>query len=136
MSQALLLIVNLLNLLLRNVAKHKDCPDGLCATALASSVDLASQLQAPNLSFGVFDLFRFLRCFPMDRIAAVGRRIVAVLNGCDKCPDGECTLMDILGCLDLKEVIAIVMEILSIIRDSQVCDGGDSREITLGEAVS
>jgi hypothetical protein len=136
MSQALLLVVSLLNLLLRNISKHKDCPDGLCVPALAASEKLTSQLQVPNLSFGVFDLLRFLRCFPMDRVMAVGKRIVAVFNGCDKCPDGECSFMDILGCVDLKEVIAIVTEILEIIRDSQVCDGGDSREITLGEAVS
>jgi hypothetical protein len=136
MSQALLLLIQLLNLFLRKAAIHKDCPDGACVAPLATAAVLSTQLQAPNVSFGIFDLFRFLRCFPMDRVLAVGKRIVAVFQGCGKCPDGECDFMDILSCIDLKEAIAIVTEIFAIIKDSQVCDDSSSNEITLGEAVS
>lgn len=136
MSQALLLLVKLLTLFLQTVSKHKDCPDGVCAAPLETAEQLSSQLQSPSVAFGIFDIFRFLRCFPMDRVLAVGKRIVALFGDCDKCPDGECSLFDLLGCIDLREAVAIVKEVLDIIRDSQVCDGDNDQEITLGEAVS
>lgn len=134
MSPALLLILKLLKIFLNTVAAHEDCPDGLCVAPLASAEKLETQLQSPKLSVGVFDIFRFLRCFPMDRVLAVGKRVIAVLNGCGKCPDGECNIMDILSCVDLKEVVSIVTEIVDIIRDSQICDGDDKSEITVGQA--
>jgi hypothetical protein len=136
MSQAILLIVQLLTLLLRTVAAHEDCPDGACRAPLDAAEELSVQLKSPAVTVGIFDLFRFLRCFPMDRVLAVGKRIVALFGNCDKCPDGECSFSDILKCLDLQEVISIVKEVIDIIRDSQICDGNSRNEITLGEAVS
>jgi hypothetical protein len=136
MANMLVLLVKLLNLFLKSVSKHKDCPDGICEAPLSLAVSLESQLKSPNVSFGIFDLLSFLRCFPMDRVVAVGKRIVAVLKGCNSCPDGDCGFLDILGCLDLKEVVSICTEILAIIRDSQICKGDGGTEITLGQAVS
>jgi hypothetical protein len=137
MSPALLLIIKILKIFLNTVAKHEDCPDGLCVAPLAKAGVIESQLQTAKVAFGIFDIFSFLRCFPMDRVLAVGKRIVAVFRDCDKCPDGECNFFDLLSCVDLTEVVAIVTEIMDIISDSKMCDGGNGKsEITLGEAVS
>lgn len=136
MSNMLVLLVKMISLFLKSASKHKDCPDGVCDEPLALAASLESQLKSPNVSFGIMDLFGFLRCFPMDRVMAVGKRIVAVMQGCNRCPDGDCSFLDILSCVDLKEVVSICMEILAIIKDSQICKGDDDTEITLGQAVA
>ena len=133
MSNVLLLIVQLVSLFLRNVRKHDDCPDGICEEPLAVAAVLSGQLQSPSVSFGFFDMFRLLRCVPMDRVLAVGRRIFALFRDCERCPDGDCDFLDILGCFDLEEAVDIAKEILAIIQDSRICDG-DGQEITLGQA--
>lgn len=136
MSNVLVFLVKMLNLLLKSASNHKDCPDGICAEPLALSASLETQLKSPNVSFGIFDLLSFLRCFPMDRVMAVAKRIAAVVKGCNRCPDGDCSFVDLLGCLDLKEVVSICMEVLAIIRDSQICKGDGGTEITLGQAAA
>jgi hypothetical protein len=136
MPNVWLVVIQLVMLFLRNVKDHENCPDGVCDEALAEGATLKTQLQSPGVSFGIFDMFRFLRCFPMDRVFAVMKRVVDLLKGCQQCPDGDCSLFDILSCLDLKEAVAIAQEILAIIRDSQVCDGDGGNEITLGQAAS
>jgi hypothetical protein len=130
-----LVVIQLVMLFLRNAKSHENCPDGVCEEALAEGEALKAQVQSPNVSFGLFDTIRFLRCFPMDRVFAVFKRVVALLKGCQQCPAGECSFFDILSCLDLKEAVAIAQEVLAIIRDSRVCDSGRN-EITLGEAAS
>lgn len=132
----LLMLVKLLEAFLNTAKWHDDCPDGICDEPIALANTLESALNKPSVSFGVFDIFHFLRCFPVKRIVEVGKRIVALLEGCKKCPNGPCGFMEILGCIDLKEAVSIVKEILDIIRDSQVCINGEGDEITLGEAVS
>lgn len=136
MSNMLVLLVQMISLFLRTTKKHENCPDGICDEPLALAASLETQLKSPKLSFGVLDLIGFLRCFPMDRVVAVGKRILAVFQGCDRCADGECSFFDILRCVDLKEVVSICQEILAIIRDSQICEGEDGAEITLGQASS
>lgn len=133
MSNALLLIVQLVSLLLRNVEKHDDCPDGLCSEPLSEAAAIKAQMKSPWLTFGVWDFLTFVQCVPMSRVMAVGKRIADVIKGCGQCPDGECSIFDILGCLDLKEVVSIAEEVLAIIRDSTICDDGDQK-ITLGQA--
>lgn len=128
-----MLVVQLVILFLRNVKEHENCPDGVCDDALLSANELKADLKTENVSFGVFDMIRFLRCFPMDRVFATFKRIVALFQDCDTCPDGECSFWDLLSCLDLQEAVAIAQEILAIIRDSRICDGANG-EITLGEA--
>jgi hypothetical protein len=136
MSNVLLLIINMINLFLRSVQSHEDCPDGICEEPLATAGTLETQLRSPNVNvgIGVFDLVRLMRCIPMDRVAAVAKRIAGLFKECDRCPDGECSFFDILGCLDLGEAVDIVKEVLSIIQDSYICDGEGSDEITLGQA--
>lgn len=135
MSNVLLLIVQLVSLFLRNAKDHDDCPDGICEEPLGVASTLKMQLQNPSVGFGFFDVFRLLRCIPMDRVLAVGKRIVDLFKGCDRCPDGDCSFFDILGCLDLEEAVAIAKEVLAIIQDSRLCDG-EGQEITLGQASS
>ncbi len=135
MSQTfLLMLVKLLEVFLSTVKRHDDCPDGICDEPMALAVSLESGLNKPNLAFGILDIFGFLRCFPMKRVMEVGKRIVALLDGCKKCPEGGCSFMDMLSCIDLEEAVAIVKEILDIVRDSQVCVDDEGFEITLGEA--
>lgn len=133
MSTVLLLIVQLVSLFLRTAKSHDKCPDGICDEPLKTAATLKAQLNAPNVSFSVFDLFGLLRCFPTDRVFAVVQRCFNLLKDCDRCPDGDCSFLDILSCIDIQEAIAIGKEILDIVRDSQVCDGEDGA-ITLGEA--
>lgn len=133
MSNMLLLIVQIVMLFLRNVKDHEKCPDGVCDEPMDLGRSLSAQLISPNVSIGPFTIFRFLRCFPMDRVLQVVKRIMALLDGCDRCPDGDCTMWDILSCIDIKEAVDIAKEILEIIKDSQICEG-DGKEITLGEA--
>lgn len=135
MSQKLLLmLVKLLEVFLTSVKRHDDCPDGICDEPLKLAAKLESGLSTPNLAFSVFDIFSFMRCFPMKRVMDVGKRIVALLEGCKKCPEGGCSFMDILSCINLEEAVAIVKEILDIIRDSHVCVDDEGYEITLGQA--
>jgi hypothetical protein len=134
MSNFLLFVVKLLGVFLNSVKRHDDCPDGICDAPLALADKLETGLRAPSLSFGVLDIFSFMRCFPMKRVVEVGKRIVALIQGCDKCPDGGCSFMDILSCINLEEAVSIVKEILDIIRDSQVCVDDEGFEITLGQA--
>lgn len=133
MANVLLLVVQLVSLFLRNVRKHDDCPDGICEEPLAMAAVLSGQLQSPSVSFGFFDFYRIVRCVPMGRVLAVGKRIIELFRSCDHCPDGDCDFLHILGCLDLDEAVDIAKEILAIVRDSQICDG-DGQEITLGQA--
>lgn len=133
MANMWIMVVQLVILFLRNVKEHENCPDGVCDDALMSANELKADLKTENVTFGVFDLIRFLRCFPMDRVVDVFKRVVGLFQDCDKCPDGECSFWDLLSCFDLQEAVAIAQEILAIIRDSQICDG-DGSEITLGEA--
>ena len=135
MSNLMLLVVQMVAVFLRTVRRHDDCPDGICDQPLLAAASLESQLRSPNVGFGVLDIFGFLRCFPMARVVAVGKRILALLQDCKKCPDGECSFFDILSCLNLEEAVSIAKEILDIIRDSQVCVDDDGFGITLGEAV-
>lgn len=128
-----MLIVQVVVLFLQNLKKNENCPDGVCDEGLALGESLRSQLKSENVGFGLFDMVRFLRCFPMDRVFGVVKRVVALLQGCNHCPDGDCTFWDLLGCLDLKEAAAIAQEILAIIRDSRICEDGRG-EITLGQA--
>lgn len=134
MSNVWMLVIQLVALFLRNAKNHENCPDGICEEPLQEAATLRAQIQRPSVSFGFFDIFKFLRCFPMDRVLAVGKRIVALFQNCDRCPDGDCSFFDILSCLDLKEAVDIAKEILDIIRDSQICDGEGDQEITLGQA--
>ena len=137
MTNFLLLIVQIVSLFLKTARKHDDCPDGICEEPLATATTLTVQLQNPKVSLGFFDLFRLLRCVPMDRVVAVGKRIFALFRECDRCPDGDCNFFDILRCIDLAEAVDIAKEVLAIIRDSQICDDDSSDdEITLGEAVA
>lgn len=134
MQSVFLLIVNLVLILLRYLRECDNCPDGVCDEPIAQAEQLKADLSKPNVSVGLFDLLRFLRCFPMDRVVAVGKRIVALVRDCQRCPDGECTFFDILSCLDLNELVEIVKEIISIIQDSTICDDSSNGEITLGQA--
>lgn len=134
MSNVILLIVQLVSLFLRNARQHHACPDGVCDEPLATAATLKAQLKSPKVGFGFFDFFKLVRCVPVDRVLAVGKRLVELFKGCGKCPDGDCSFFDILGCLDLEEAVAIGKEILDIIRDSKLCDGDESDEITLGQA--
>jgi len=135
MSNVLLLIVQLVMWFLNNVKSHEKCPNGVCEEALAVGATLRTELQSPNVSFGIFDMLRLLRCFPMDRVFAVAKRVIDLFKNCDRCPDGDCSFMEILSCIDLTEAVAIAKEILSIILSSRICDSGKF-EITLGQATS
>ena len=134
MSNALVLIVTVLMQLLRLVQSRQDCPDGVCDEPLTAAESLRAELKTPSLTFGVWDFMKLVRCFPMDRVIAVVKRIGSLLKGCDRCPDGDCSFLDVIGCLDLTELVAIVREVISIIEDATICDGDDG-EITLGQAV-
>lgn len=134
MANVMLFVVQIVMLFLRNAKDHENCPDGVCDEPMALGNTLITQLNSPNVSFSPFSIFSFLRCFPMDRALQVGKRITALLSGCDRCPDGDCSFFDILSCIDLKEAVDIAKEILDIIKDSQICEG-DGQEITLGEAL-
>ena len=138
MSNVLLLIVNLISLFLKSVQTHEDCPDGICEEPLAVATTMDGQLRSAkvNVGFPMFDLIRMFRCVPMDRVVAVGKRIAAMFRDCDRCPDGECSFFDILGCLDLSEAVDIVKEVLAIIQDSRICEDDESQEITLGAAAT
>lgn len=133
MSNVMLLIVQLVMLFLRSVKQHEDCPDGVCDEPMALGSTLVTQLGSPKVSISPFTIFKFLRCFPMDRVLQVAKRIMALLDGCGRCPDGDCTMWDILSCIDIKEAVDIAKEVFDIIKDSQICEG-DGNEITLGEA--
>lgn len=137
MSNFLLLIVQIVSLFLREVRKHDDCPDGICEEPLQLAASLKAQLTNPRVSFGFLDIYRFLRCVPMDRVLAVGKRLFNLFKDCDRCPDGDCDWFHILRCVDLQEAVDIAKEVLDIIRDSRFCDDDSSDgEITLGEAVA
>ena len=134
MSNALLWIVQIVSLFLRNARDRNDCPDGICDEPLATAEVLTSQLKEPTVDVGLFGIIRFLRCFPMDRVWDVVGRIKAMLEGCDRCPDGDCSFFDLISCIDIEEAVAIAKEVLSIIADSKFCiDGEGNDEITLGE---
>lgn len=136
MNNFLLLIVRIVSLFLETVRKHDDCPDGICDEPIATAATLTAQLRSPKVSFGVFDLYRFFKCIPMDRVYAVGKRIFNLFKGCEKCPDDGCSFFDLLGCFDLTEAVSIAKEILAIISESRMCDGDDGGEITLGQATA
>lgn len=146
MSNGLLLIVQLIATLLRNLKDQDDCPDGLCDEPLAKAEELAAKLGKPTttvslpvevstVGFGFFDLFKLAQCVPVERIFAVVAEVRAILAECDRCPDGECSFLDLLTCVDLDRVVGVVKEILSIVEDSRICIDGDN-EITLGEAAA
>lgn len=136
MGNVILIVIQLVSLFLRNVKEHKHCPDGICEAPLQAAATLRSQVQSPRVGFGIWDIMKFLRCFPMDRVFDVIKRVGALFRDCDKCPDGDCSFLDILSCLDLKEAVDIAKEVLDIIKDSQICDGDGNEEITLGQATS
>jgi len=138
MSPVFLLIVQLCMAFLRNVKGRSDCPDGVCDEALESGELLTAQLESlpPTVGVGIFDIFRFMRAFPMDRVFAVGKRIMALLSTFTPAPGGQFNFADFISKIDLKEAVSIIQEILSILGASKIVNGGGNREITLGEAVS
>ena len=133
MSNFLLLMVQLVSVFLKTVRKHDDCPDGICDAPLADAAVLTAKLSSPKVSMGFLDMMSFLRCFPMARVFAVGKRIMALFQECKRCPDGDCSIFDILSCINLEEAVSIAKEVLDIIRDSQTCVDDDGTEITLGQ---
>lgn len=138
MAKSLLFVVQLVNLFLRVAKSHKNCPDGVCDDPLVKSGRLRANLSSPPGAVGFFflDIFSFLRCFPMERVVAVAKRMFALVKTCDFCPDGDCSIFDLLSCIDLPEAVDIAREILSIIEDAKICDDDSDGEITLGAAIS
>lgn len=133
MSNFLLLMVQFVSVFLKTVRSHDDCPDGICDAPISEASDLTAKLQIPKVSAGIFDMINFFKCFPMARVLAVGKRIMVLFQECKKCPDGDCSIFDILSCINLEEAVSIAKEVLDIIRDSQVCVDDDGTEITLGQ---
>lgn len=152
MSNSLFFIVSLLATLLRNLRTHGDCPDGLCDEPLAKADALSLKLCQPSVGATpspaaamlpdataaswfillISNLGAIIQCAPRDRIFAVIRRFSAVWAKCDRCNDGDCSIFDWLTCVDAREVVSIVQEIMSIVEDSRICiEGG--QEITLGQ---
>jgi hypothetical protein len=137
MGNVITWILQAIGLLLATIDKHGKCPDGICDEPLSLAATVSAQVSQPQVGSRIGDIFtmlNFVRCFPMSRVVAVAGRIGKLFRECDRCPDGGCSVFDLLGCLDLTELVSIIKEIISIIQDSQMCDDGDGNVITLGQA--